>query len=360
MKNKSASHLVLIGLFVVLVLAASNSIVRAQGSPPTTHWILQPPATGDWFTPGNWSPGSPNPLVGASINNGGHAQIHGGPNHATAEFLVLGENQGDSGSVTIDGDNSAVLDVGGLCRGNIYIGNRGSGNLTISGQGYIRSRYGYVAAVANPTRPASNGTVKVKNSAIWYLYDTYNEPGCSGAELFIGCTANSNNGGTATVDVSGGAQIRVLSDGGSTGVKVGLSGTLTGDGLVYIGGVTKAVEIHGTLAPKGGDLEIAGNLNLELSANTVFNVTPQAWDNVRVTNLTGGGAATLLGRITVIMTGNFMAGMSFTLLYADTGLNQTQFMSESIIYNSNPWDPCITPVITYDANRVYLEIHGCD
>jgi T5SS/PEP-CTERM-associated repeat protein len=214
--------------------------------------------------------------VDAAINNGGHAQILGGPNHAAAESLVLGDNQGNSGSVTIDGDGSAVLDVGGSCRGTIYIGNRGSGNLTITGQGYIRSRYAYVAAVANPTRPTASGKVTVKGpGAVWYLYDYYADPGCSGAGLFIGCTANTNIGGTGIVDVADAGTIAVTSLDGATAVKVGLSGTLTGHGLVYIGGVSKAAEVHGTLAPTGA-LEIRGNLNLELSANTVFNVTPQA------------------------------------------------------------------------------------
>ena len=358
-ENKSTSHSVLTGLFVVLVLAASNSIVRGQECPGTSNWIG---GTGGWFTGTNWSNGCvPTATIDASINNGGHAQIQGGPNHAAAKSLVLGDDQGQSGSVTISGDSSAVLDIGGPCRGPMYIGNRGSGNLTIAGQGYIRSRYGYVAAVANPTGPASNGNVKVKNSAVWYLYDNDPDPGCRGATLFIGCTANSNNGGTATVDVSDGARIHVDSLAGATGVKVGLSGTLTGNGLVYIGGVTKAVEIHGTLAPKGGSLQIDGNLDLESSANTIFNVTPQAWDNVQVTDLTGGGVAMLGGRITVIMTGNFTASMQpFTLLYAAAGRGDTRFDFESIIYNSNPWDPCITPVITYDANRVYLAIEDCD
>ena len=72
MKNKSVSHLVLTGLFVVLVLAASNSIVRAQGSPPTTSWIA---SRGDWFNCNNWSGVCPNPQVDAFINNGGQAQI---------------------------------------------------------------------------------------------------------------------------------------------------------------------------------------------------------------------------------------------------------------------------------------------
>jgi T5SS/PEP-CTERM-associated repeat protein len=354
MKNKSTSHLILTGLFVALVLAASNSIVRAQECPGTSNWIG---GTGGWFTGTNWSSGCvPNVTIDATINNGGHAQIHGPlSNHAAAESLVLGDDEGDSGSLTIDGDHSAVLDIGGACRGNIYVGNRGSGNLTITDEGYIRSRFGFVGAEANSKQPTSSSASVKGQGTIWYLYDYYADPGCAGAGLFIGCTANSNNGGTATVDVSDGAIIWVASLDGAIGVKVGLSGTLTGDGLVYIGGVTKAVEVHGTLAPAGA-LEIAGNLDLKSTANTVFNVTPQAWDNVQVTNGTGGGVATLDGQITVIMTGNFTAGMSFTLLYADDGV-KNKFQTESII---RPGSPCFTPQINYDENRVKLDLLTCD
>jgi T5SS/PEP-CTERM-associated repeat protein len=354
MKNKSASQFILTGLFAVLVLAASHSIVRAQECPGTSNWIG---GTGGWFTGTNWSNGCvPNVTIDATINNGGHAQIHGPlNNHAAAESLVLGDNEGDSGSLTIDGDDSAVLDVGGPCRGNIYVGNRGSGNLTITDEGYIRSRYGYVGAVANSNQPTSS-SVSVKGQGTkWFLYDYYADPGCSGAALFIGCTANSNNGGTATVDVSDGARIEVNSLDGATGVKVGLSGTLTGNGLVYIGGVTKAVEVHGTLAP-AGELEIRGNLDLtpNKTANTVFNLTPQAWDKVKVTDGTGGGVAYLGGRITVIMSGNFTAGMSFNLVHADT-LRQGTFDSRSYVF-LNPLGPCLIPTITYGARDANLVI----
>jgi hypothetical protein len=46
------------------------------------------------------------------------------------------------------------------------------------------------------------------------------------------------------------------------------------------------------------------------------------------------------GRITVKMTGNFTPGMSFTLLYADDGLNQSRFDVESIMPPSG--GPCFT------------------
>jgi T5SS/PEP-CTERM-associated repeat protein len=363
MKNKSVSQSILTGLFVVLVLAVSNSIVRAQGSPPTTSWIG---GTGDWFTPGNWSGVLPNPLVDAYINNGGEALIYSGGD-AMAISLTLGDNQGDAGSVII-ADASSVLQVG-----NIYIGNRGSGNLKIANTGHnggITSRYAYVAAGANPIKPASNGTVTVEgNLTIWDIFD--DPPLSFGAGLFIGCTADSNGaGGTALVDVEYPAYISVHNHDGGFAVTVGHSGTLTGSGTLEMVGSSGTptptpssitAKVFGTLAPTGL-LTIDGNLDLTSltnTSNTVCHVTPQANDEVYVSQLSGGGHAHLGGRVTVIMTGSFTAGMSFPLLSAQGGLDETSFLYTSIIYNSNPWDPCLDRVITYDANTVYLEIHDC-
>jgi len=104
MKNRSASKSLLIGFFFVLVWATSNSIVRAQ-APPSTNWIV---SRGNWFTCSNWSGLCPNPLVDASINDGGQAQIlSSDPNNpAFAYSLTLGGNQGDSGGVAVNGDTN--------------------------------------------------------------------------------------------------------------------------------------------------------------------------------------------------------------------------------------------------------------
>ena len=358
MRNKLVLQRILTGLFVVLVLAASNSIVRAQGSPPSTNWIA---SRGDWFNCNNWSGVCPNPLVDAHINNGGQAQIQGGPNHAAAYSLTLGDSQGDSGSLVIDTDHSAVLDLSGECRGNIYIGYGGSGTLTIKDDGYIRSRYGYVAALQN-----SSGNVTVQgNHTTWYLYDVYDDPECLGAGLFIGATANSNSGGTATVNVSDGAFISVHNhdQGAAYAVKVGVSGTLTGNATLEMVGPTGGsitAKVYGTLAP-GKSLTIDGNLDLTSptnSANTVCHVNPQATpqpnDKVYVTSTTGGGTALLGGRLTVVGSGTFTAGMSFTLLHAETQRIGT-FFSWSFISKSG-LGSCLKATLEYTAQDVILHI----
>ena len=54
------------------------------------------------------------------------------------------------------------------------------------------------------------------------------------------------------------------------------------------------------------------------------------------------------------MTGTFTPGTTYTLLHADGGLTNT-FSSVSIRY---PTNQCFTPVVTYDANNVYLYLQA--
>jgi T5SS/PEP-CTERM-associated repeat protein len=365
MKNKSALQSILTGLFAVLVLAASNSVVRAQNCPSTT-WIGGIGGTGDWFTAGNWSGCVPNITTDAYINNRGTAQILGGPDHATTQSLTLGDNQGDSGNVAVDGA-SAVLDVRSeLCGGNIYMGYRGSGTMQISNGAKINSRYGYIAAVANPSTPSSNGKVTLVGSGTqWNLEDNAGN-GCPGAGLFIGCTASSDVGGTALVDVEYPASIYVVSSANAPGVKVGPSGTLTGNGILnlVIGSTlsSQTAVVLGTLAPAApaplGALAIIGNLELRSSATTAFNVTPQTLPTIAQVAVSQihaiGGNAYLNGRISVTVTGNVPYG-DYTLLNASASLNGF-FSSESI---NTPG--CLRGSIRYDANNVYLHLeYICD
>lgn len=356
MKNRSTSQSVLIGLFVIMVLAASTSMVRAQCLNSTT-WT---DGNSSWFTSSNWSNGEPDSTKCAYINNSGDAGVHGG--NAIAQNIILGNSQNQSGMVTVDTDHTSILDAGtSSCRGAIYIGNAGSGTLSIVDTAYVRCRYAYVAAVSNPSRPTSSGNVKVEGyGTVWYIYD--NPSTCTGAGLFIGGTG-SGAGGTGSVVLTGGGKIQVLNRADAAGVKVYGSGTLTGDGLVTIAGDTalsKTAEVGGTLAPAGA-LVIEGNLDLtpNNAANTVCHVTPTAWDSVQVSDNTSGGSAHLGGRITVKVTGTFSYfPRTFTLLHADNGLNDTEFQYESI---SLPGGQCISAEIQYDTNDVNLVLTStCD
>jgi hypothetical protein len=107
MKNRSASLSLLIGTFVVMVLAASSSTVRAQSCTSTTTWT---DGNSSWFNSLNWNNGTPDSTKCAYINNGGQAGVHGG--NAVAQNIILGNSQNQSGLVTVDTDHTSILDAG--------------------------------------------------------------------------------------------------------------------------------------------------------------------------------------------------------------------------------------------------------
>ena len=116
---------------------------------------------------------------------------------------------------------------------------------------------------------------------------------CSGAGICIGCDADGNAGGTGVLDIKDGTVVEVdnLGTVSLPGVKVGPSGTLTGNGVLTLTGAnssSQTASVLGTLAPSG-TLTVQGNLDLTgggtfNSANTICHVTPTANDRVDVSN----------------------------------------------------------------------------
>lgn len=357
MKNKSASHSALIVLFTVLAFGVYSSPARAQAS---TNWRV---TTGDWFTDANWSNHVPTLLTDAFINDAGKAQING-PG-ANAKSLTLGLNQGDSGSVTVDGTNpndgslsvpDDCTDQFGIFPGLISVGYSGTGALLITNGGTVASRWGDIAATANTQPPNSNGSVTVSGAgSTWIISSSCGNP----AKLFIGGSETENGddpGGTALLNVTNGGEVIVDNQTNQASIHVGPSGTLAGNGnikTVYHApdGLDTVVAVSGTLAPSG-TLSIDGDLFLNGIATTLCSVIPTAADMVEVSR-TGN----LGGRLSVIMTGTFPGDTTrYTLLHADGGLpNNTTFQSVSIKYPTNQG---FTPHITYDyvANSVYLDL----
>ncbi|PYJ00736.1 MAG: hypothetical protein DMF00_07000 [Verrucomicrobia bacterium] len=87
----------------------------------TTVWT---DATGDWFTPANWSAGVPDSSTTAQINNGGTAQIMA--SGAAANLVELGVVAGDVGTLSVSG--TGILQDGGA----INVGEGGTGTLNIT------------------------------------------------------------------------------------------------------------------------------------------------------------------------------------------------------------------------------------
>lgn len=372
MKNKSVSHSILTGLFTVLAFAVCNSSARADCR--DTTWTGHGDGR-DWFDANNWDNCEPDHYVDAFINNGKALidhQVGGGG--ATARSLTLGASQGNSGQVSVDGVNN-FLAVFPRCEngvpvpgaGDIYVGKAGSGTVYITNGATVYTGHAYIAPVVNPVRPASNGAVKIDGEeSTWVIFGDE----CRGdAGLFIGCTATSDEGGTAFLDIGGGTVVvsNLVNDPADArqAVKVGLSGTLTGNGTVELlgpGRLARTMTVLGTLTPSG-TLTIQGNLTLISKATTMCNVTPQAWDRIELSaaiqqqQVADGGYAHLDGRLTVIMTGDFSSGPTrFTLLHAESAIDpNTKFQSESIKFPTNQG---FKPKITYDyvGNNVYLDL----
>ena len=77
-------------LSLVVLLAAGPGFSGDVPEVRPTVWRLDPATPGRWFTPDNWTAGTPNESIGAVIANGGTAVIHSGPGPATARELLLG------------------------------------------------------------------------------------------------------------------------------------------------------------------------------------------------------------------------------------------------------------------------------
>lgn len=353
MKKKSRSKSVLICLFTVLAFAVYNSPARAE----TRTWRC---TSDDWFNPTCWEPlGVPTFLTDAFINNGGKATINGPVAMAMARSLTLGANAGESGTVSVQGGGS--LNVPGECAeapetifpGLISVGYGGRGTLSISSGGKVTSGYAFIAAlVGSAIVGGSNGAVTVDGASSTFTISD----GCV-ARLFIGGSlseSGDDRGGTALLKVTNGGTVMVNNPSNQLSIKVGISGTLTGNGTLMADGLGNPqhpylpylTAVQGTLAPTG-QLKFERDLAVTRFGTMVCNVTPGAADMVQVSR-TGD----LNGRLSVTMTGTFTPGTTYTLLHADGGLApNTTFSSVSINY---PPCPGYTPVVTYDANNVYL------
>ncbi|MBN1526714.1 MAG: hypothetical protein JW919_03920 [Candidatus Omnitrophica bacterium] len=104
-------------------LVEDDTILRLWYDKITTLDRIWTGSTGDWNTAENWDLGVPSSGGNAYINNAGTAEITTGSAEAAA--LYLGQNGGDSGSITLSDGTLAVADA--------YIGNSGTGTFTQSG-----------------------------------------------------------------------------------------------------------------------------------------------------------------------------------------------------------------------------------
>lgn len=342
----------LIGCLVALAFA-SPAFAQTPTPTPRTTWTG---ISDSWFSCGKWDNGCPNASTEALINNGGKAAIS--TTGATAYALVLGENAGDSGQVDVNGGSLVLLPPAVIpegvypITGSIYVGNHDRGTLNITNGGTVSSWIGYIAALSGEFL-TSNGTVTISGAG-----STWTISANGRAALFIGGNGinpidGGDQGGTALLTVMDGGAVIVNNFASDTAaVRVGLSGTLTGNGTITTVG-SRRTAVEGTLAPTG-TLTIDSNLFLGTSATMLCNVTPNANDIVNVSSM-----ADLQGRLSVTMIGTtFTPGATYTLLQSG-GLGPLHFTFDSVSIKYGPNIQCFTPIIRYDANNVYLYLQPC-
>jgi hypothetical protein len=183
---------------------------------------------------------------------------------------------------------------------------------------------------------------------------TFSDPTGSPSRLFVGGTRD-NAGGMALLNVKNGGKIIVETNANQLGVKVGVSGTVTGNGTIRTNGpsyLSTRMGVLGTLSPSGM-LKIDADLGLAPNSTTLCHVTPSGADSLDVYRTANIQEQS---RLLVIMTGQFTPHTTFTLLHAED-IRIGTFESVSIQYPPNL--ECFTPVITYDANNVYLYLKPC-
>ena len=149
--------------------------------------------TGNWFTPANWSAGVPNSSTIADINNGGTAQITLGG--AAASLVEIGIGAGEAGTLSISGAGS-LQDEGAM-----YIGEKGSGSLSITGGASVSS-----SLFALGQSAGSTGTATVSGSGSTWTNLVF---------CFVG------QDGNGTLNITNGASVPdsdAVVGGGSTGV----------------------------------------------------------------------------------------------------------------------------------------------
>src|ERR1051326_2289031 len=305
------------------------------------------PAAGDWFDSSNWCGGVPICFAITSISNGGTAQIGSGTN-ANACETFLGQYQGDpftcengrgsSGSLSVDGGTLHTCSP-------MHVGYQGKGNLKITNGGLVSTNFITDIAVGAD----SYGTVTVGGASSQLTVTEGPEA------LYVGGT-NGSPGGTGLLTVTSGGKVT------ATSVYVYKSGTLSSNGAIN---ATSGPPVDGTFAPNGGGgtLNFSGALQLSSAAVTQCQVTPH--DPSTTPQVSVSGQASLGGRLSVTMTGDFSSAPSrFTLLYADSVDSvHNKFDSQSITYPTG--QGCWVPQLTYDYSgghvHVYLDrVYNCN
>lgn len=310
----------------------------------------------------SWS-NSLNLVVGGagtgSLAISGGATVFGG-----SGIAQIGASVGAIGTLSVDGSGSSLTNGGG-----IYVGDAGTGSLSISNGGnvtalsglFIATQAGSVgtlnigadaasaaAAPGTVTTPsivfgAGSGSINFNHTSAGYAF-TPTVSGAGTINQIAGNTILGNNFSafTGVTNVTGG---RLAVNGSLAGSTVTVSGgTLGGTGTV--GSTTVN---GGTLAPGNsiGTLAVQGNLAFTSAGHYSVEVSPTAADLTNVTGTATLGGATVNASFGP---GSYVA-KQYTIVNAAGGVSGT-FAS---IVNTNLPSGFMSS-LSYDANDVYLNL----
>ncbi len=299
----------------VLAAGALSSVVTGAKA-QTTSWTN--PGSGDWFTAGNWTAGTPtSATVGAFINNGDTAQITAGTANAGAGTSGQGPN---NISLTIGGGSSAsrLELLGGsldfhrmeiatngtfapsndnwghactpepciLLSGGTLLANAAGGNVYWNGFSLAEGTTSTLAAVNTlALSPTANG-----GNPSGYHYDfgdgSVLQFGGPGIITYSGGAQVTSSGTTGIVVLTGGtlqATAVQLGSGGGVGQLTSVVSTTT----VQAGGTLDFNDISGTI----NDLQGAGTVKTGIAGTTLISVGKGNFSG----NITGAGGITQLG-----------------------------------------------------------------
>jgi T5SS/PEP-CTERM-associated repeat protein/autotransporter-associated beta strand protein len=330
----------------------------------------------DWFAAGNWSAGVPTSAVDANIDTSTPNATVVGATGAQANTLFVGNsgtgaltirnggtvsdftgylgNAGSTGTATVDGAGSAWTNSG-----NLLVGLAGTGTLTIRNGGTVSNNYGILGFNAGSTGTATvDGAGSAwTNSADLYVGYTgagtltiQNGGAVSNNFGFLGGTPGST--GTATVDGAGSAWTN------SSNLYVGLSGT----GTLTIrngGAVSNTAGYLGNVAGSTGTVTVDGAGSTWTNSSNLY----VGYDGAGTLTIANGGAVSAAAGMTIAQnsgsTGTLNIGAATGQAAAAPGTLTTPFVAfgagtGGIVFNHTASNYTFAPVIS-GAGSVTVE-----
>ncbi len=291
----------------------------------------------------------------------------------------IGDLEGSEGTVIVTGLGSTWIN-----HRRLFVGNKGSGTLTISDGGVVRVGSIYTVTIANaataegtlnigaaaddgPAAPGvlentnvkfgdGKGTLTFNHTGTDYEFGSSlvsTQSGTHAINHLAGTTilTGDSSGFAGMTTVSGGTLVVNNALGGSAVIENG--GRLAGSGTIGSGGSTVTLASGGTIAPGNsiGTLTVDGDLIFDAGSTYEVEVDPGGTDSdlIAVT-----GSATLGGSVVHIgMTGNYAPTSTYTILTAANGVTGTfSDVSSDFAF--------LDPILGYGDNDVTLTLQRND